>query len=433
MAVNDAWPKPPTAGTAPGWRTDPNRANDSWYWDGQTWTGRRRWTATGFVELPMGPAPDEPKAAKPTATTKRHGLDIRSVVIAVVVVALAAVAVALITRYATTSSTSPQTSTPGAVSPLVWAAPVAVDPAARHTVSGQLEYVSCPSASFCMVVGGDGKATSFDGHSWTRAVSIDRTASIHAVSCPSSGFCLAVGGNANGGFVVTYRGGVWGRRTDLVGPQPVAVTCTSDRFCVVVGNGLLRTYDGTRWSSSTTSPSRIALRTVACESATFCLATSPRNAATEYDGHLWSLPTYLHVNRTGKRGDDNAIVSMSCPAAGFCMATDAEGNAYRYRDHSWSSGSIDTALASNANQSALGMAFDVQPTSVSCTSTSFCVAVDALGNAMTYDGNAWSSPVKVDPAADLRTGATLDSVACASPTFCVAVDSSGNALIATGR
>ncbi|HEY4929380.1 MAG TPA: hypothetical protein VIH95_09550 [Acidimicrobiales bacterium] len=50
---------------------------------------------------------------------------------------------------------------------------------------------------------------------------------------------------------------------------------------------------------------------------------------------------------------------------------------------------------------------------VSCTSSSFCQAVDESGNAIGWNGATWSKPRPVTP------GNTLDSVSCASPTFCM--------------
>jgi hypothetical protein len=36
-------------------------------------------------------------------------------------------------------------------------------------------------------------------------------------------------------------------------------------------------------------------------------------------------------------------------------------------------------------------------TSVSCSSTNFCVAVDGDGNALTYNGAGWSPPRRISP------------------------------------
>ena len=66
-------------------------------------------------------------------------------------------------------------------------------------------------------------------------------------------------------------------------------------------------------------------------------------------------------------------------------------------------------------------------TSVSCASSSFCVAVDKAGNALTYRGAAWGAPQAVDP-----EGLGLESVSCPSVTFCAADDNSGNVLTYNG-
>jgi hypothetical protein len=62
------------------------------------------------------------------------------------------------------------------------------------------------------------------------------------------------------------------------------------------------------------------------------------------------------------------------------------------------------------------------PVSVSCPSSSFCMVVDGNGNAVSYDGTSWSSPVRID-------GTTaLSSISCPSSSVCMAVDWSGNVL-----
>lgn len=49
---------------APGWYPAPDDVNEEINWDGQEWTARRRWTAAGFVEVPMRkPEPRLPAAA----------------------------------------------------------------------------------------------------------------------------------------------------------------------------------------------------------------------------------------------------------------------------------------------------------------------------------------------------------------------------------
>jgi hypothetical protein len=105
--------------------------------------------------------------------------------------------------------------------------------------------------------------------------------------------------------------------------------------------------------------------------------------------------------------------SVSCPSSSFCMAVDESGNnALRWNGTGWSTPvSID------------GSGTGVEITSVSCPSRSFCAAVDTRGRVMTWNGASWSGPRAVDP-----DGAGLTAVSCPSAVFCLAVDGDGNAL-----
>jgi len=104
---------------------------------------------------------------------------------------------------------------------------------------------------------------------------------------------------------------------------------------------------------------------------------------------------------------------VSCPSTSFCVAVDEKGNALTYNGSAWSAPSaID---GSNGNLS-----------SVSCASASFCVAVDVAGNARTYNGSAWSSP------SDINGSNELTSVSCPTSAFCVAVNGSGSVFTYNG-
>jgi len=110
----------------------------------------------------------------------------------------------------------------------------------------------------------------------------------------------------------------------------------------------------------------------------------------------WSSPALI---------DESVLNSVSCVSSTFCMAVDDFGRALIYNGTAWSSPmSIGdgTAIVS----------------SVSCVSTTFCMAVDHNGYALSYNGATWSSPTLIDPT-------SLTSVSCVSSTFCMAVDVDG--------
>lgn len=74
---------------------------------------------------------------------------------------------------------------------------------------------------------------------------------------------------------------------------------------------------------------------------------------------------------------------------------------------------------------------------MSCASASFCVALDAHGNARTYDGSTWSmleiiDPGPVSPIPPELAGSGINGLSCPSPHFGMAVDLEGRALTLSG-
>jgi hypothetical protein len=98
--------------------------------------------------------------------------------------------------------------------------------------------VSCASASFCVAVDGDERATIFNGGSWSSPTTIDDPGGIgglESVSCPSASFCVAVDG---GGNAVTFDGSSWGAPTYTHDGSAAlqSVSCPSTSFCVAVSS-----------------------------------------------------------------------------------------------------------------------------------------------------------------------------------------------------
>jgi hypothetical protein len=68
-------------------------------------------------------------------------------------------------------------------------------------------------------------------------------------------------------------------------------------------------------------------------------------------------------------------------------------------------------------------AWNGTPSGISCPmGITFCMAVDAAGNALTSDGTAWSAPSRIDSGLQTRDGSGFRAVACASASFCVALE-----------
>jgi len=111
---------------------------------------------------------------------------------------------------------------------------------------------------------------------------------------------------------------------------------------------------------------------IACVSNSFCLAAEGFGYVLAYDGRLWSMPADIDGN--------DYLRSISCANADFCVAVD---------------GRLAPGFGGGTGS----------------------------GNAVTFDGNAWSSPTDVDGSN------VITSVSCPTPQFCLAVDASGNAIV----
>ena len=100
--------------------------------------------------------------------------------------------------------------------------------------------------------------------------------------------------------------------------------------------------------------------------------------------------------------------SVSCSSSAFCVAVNSYGDEISYNGSAWSTLTRIDPLG--------GL------TAVACVAAS-CTAVDHFGNYLTYNGSAWSTPTLLDLLGN------LNAVSCFSGSSCVAVDSNGNAFL----
>jgi hypothetical protein len=297
----------------------------------------------------------------------------------------------------TTNSSAP-TSAP--LPGLSWGAPASFDS------GGKVTSVSCPSASYCVAVGGNGTIMSYNGVAWSTALTSDDD--LTSVSCTSDSYCAAVGYNSAGN-IFSYHGGSWSA------PQPLdtdhklhSISCATTTFCEVGAAVNVFTVDGTSEAGDTIDAGNngteagYGLPSMSCTSATFCATIDGLGNAFILNGSVWSTPESI----------DSTVQldSVSCVSVGFCVAVDSKGNAFTYNGAGWSAPQdidANTALES-----------------VSCPSTGFCVAIDANGDALTFNGTAWSAPSSIDP------GQRLAAVSCPTTSYCMAVDAHGNYVVA---
>jgi hypothetical protein len=102
---------------------------------------------------------------------------------------------------------------------------------------------------------------------------------------------------------------------------------------------------------------------------------------------------------------------LSCSSNSFCIAVDSDGSAFSYTG-TWGLTPTDV----------IGTSFLY---SVSCAANKVCVATDD-GSAAGYNGTRWSAPTDFD-----GTNAVV-SVSCSSAKFCVVVDKAGGSFFYNG-
>jgi hypothetical protein len=115
-------------------------------------------------------------------------------------------------------------------------------------------------------------------------------------------------------------------------------------------------------------------------------------------------------------GSTPYLTSVSCSNTSLCMAVDGDGFVWQYNGTVWSG--LDLIDSYDPGAVLYG---------VSCDPTgALCVAVDSEGYAYTWNGTSWSSSGDVD------SGDAFLSVSCATSTFCVAADDQGNVVTYNG-
>jgi hypothetical protein len=124
------------------------------------------------------------------------------------------------------------------------------------------------------------------------------------------------------------------------------------------------------------------------------------------------------------------LATVSCPSTSLCVAFDANGNVLTSTDPAGGASTWSAPIhvgASNVNGQG-GEGFGA----ISCPTVSLCVRVDWSGNVVastnpTGGPSAWTAPANIDPGVgDLMVGVT-----CSPGGLCVAFDEQGNAIVST--
>ncbi len=331
-------------------------------------------------------------------------------------------------------------------------------PLPSGATGGELGGVSCTSPTNCMVAGlaqfASGEQAlveTWNGSNWAiqtvPSPSGATQTSLDAVSCSSPGACFVVGehqadrwnGTSWKSLYVPTPGPHTGL-TDLTG-----VACPSDSRCYAAGSyyvdgvltAIAETWDGTKWAAESTpistSNDESGLSGIACSDDTLCAAAGFYDDPVDGSRALvesFELRWQPQTLTVPSGSIASSISAVSCTSTTFCMAVDtfeASGSTFGTSAQQWNGGSWNDLPTPNSANSALN--------GISCTSSTFCMAAGDVNTdsaitpvAEKWNGSTWT--VESPPAPATAVDSYLLAASCVSATSCMAVgewrDGAGN-------
>lgn len=266
-------------------------------------------------------------------------------------------------------------------------------------------------------------------------------AHLNDASCLTGGECFAVGDYETSGFPARpaaerWNGSAWSLQTIPALPSTgglEGVSCTSTTACTAVGwfttssvrQVLAERWNGTAWSKQE-APGDITseFHGVSCVSSTECIAVGKHNGSNDsfaerWNGTEWKIQT---TPNPASGGAGNVLQDVSCTSSSFCMAVgfSAEGvMTFTWNGTSWTN---QTPFAGFVAEGVSCTA------STACTSVGWALGPGGIGNpvpvAARWNGTAWSVQTTAVPAEAKKT--KLQDVSCSSSTVCVATGFSEN-------
>jgi hypothetical protein len=280
--------------------------------------------------------------------------------------------------------------------------------------------IACPTTTFCVVVDQEGNAYVFHGSGWsppeqiTSDTGLTGPGDLQDVSCASAAWCVAVG-YQNSTFV--YSSGKWSEGPNYPGQGEMAsISCPIVDFCAAVdGFDGAMTFDGSSWSGYTQplgGANIASFVAVSCTGSDFCAAlgvTTTNPETSLYRSGTWGPPVIIGPNPYPDSvvGSGNYPSSVSCATPTFCVAVDWLGQAFAFDGSSWSAHTVDENSLNT----------------VSCPSSGLCVAGDGNGDELTLTGGAWSAPAQVD------SNGQIGEISCPSVQLCFALDPDGEVVV----
>ena len=283
-----------------------------------------------------------------------------------------------------------------------------------------LKVIDCPSAMVCHAAGlgqpppgaeGMYVTTTNGGLTWRTDFGPTSTY-LSGISCPSTSTCY-VAAAVSAIFHTADFGGTWDVQVGAANAWYWSVACVSDTKCFAGGtaNGVglisVTTTAGAAWSRPQPVGSTNGIGELSCGSATDCYAAASNDLLVSHNGgSTWA------ANRL-TTGDQ--LIGMSCTSATTCFAS------------GWP-GAIDVTTDSGVNwtnQPNPLSGSDETLSSISCWTSTACVAVSTNDVLSTADGTNWTLE-------NTHVYQFLLGVSCSSASSCIAVGANGTVLTRNG-
>jgi hypothetical protein len=340
---------------------------------------------------------------------------------------------------------------------------------------GNLNSITCSSASYCVAVGSDNNSQPLvlagDPSSWgaaqakqiTLGTSFGSGGNLNSITCSSASYCVAAGNDGNNQpLVLAGDPSSWGAaqakqitlgKAFSSSGSLNSIACSSASYCVAVGKDsnwqpLALAGDPSSWGPAQAKViglkgpefgAKAAVQSLACASASACVAVGYVPAPeVGFKGALvlagdpssWGIAQAKQITLGTSFGSYNGLNSVACTSASYCVAVGSDGNG----EPLVLAGDPSSWSGANAKQITLGKAFGAYGwlNSIACTSASYCVAVgsDNSGQPLVLAGDpsSWSgaNAKQITLGKAFGSSGNLDSIACTSASHCVAVGSDGN-------
>ena len=308
---------------------------------------------------------------------------------------------------------------------------------ALPTTMDTLDSVSCPAGSTtCVAVDtlGHTVGSTDGGTTWAQQANppINPPSSNSlafypgsAISCATTSSCVAI---ALGRIEATTDGGAsWVAQTKpLDSGATFALACPATTVCFGAGSGIIATTDGgTTWADQTLPSGVNGFNAIACPTVRVCFAVGQTQPVAPLPGHpviaVTSDGGVTWTSQSVPAGVDG-FQSISCPTPTSCMALGWHSNSVTNQEDSvlfvtTDSGTMWTPQPLPSN-------FGVASSALSCVTVSMCVLGGVFTNTPNFlagfattsiGGSHWT----IETAPGVLT--TPQSISCASTSLCVAV------------